>query len=315
MKTGRVIRQMIELRKYYFPSKFVPSPNMNFPIDETFAIATKNGFYVLSKGNCKMILAGEYYGIAKVNHCRIFLFQKGLRKGRIWDVTFNEDYEIVSRRVVIRGLSHGTHQIDFYQNHLVVVDTYNNMILEYKVIDDEICLLRSSIINGRLAEGRLSKNYCHFNSIFIEQEVFSLLAHNETKKTGRQSAIWTLSKENLEVEKKILTGAGNAHNIVRIDDDWLLLDSLNNQAILGDEVIEGFQDFIRGMSVIKDYALIGGSEMVKRANRNSATGSLYIVDIKQRKIVCRFPFAASVQEIRCLTQPDKCTGIYDVDNL
>ena len=40
--------------------------------------------------------------------------------------------------------------------------------------------------NGKLKNGRLSKNYNHFNSIFKYKNDLHIIAHNETKKTNRK---------------------------------------------------------------------------------------------------------------------------------
>ena len=262
--------------------------------DTSHLVATKSGLFLINTTSWQKVMAGEFYGIA-LRGGTAHVFQSINSKGRILRLRL-DGHRIRSAGVVIRGLSSGCHQIDHDENDLLVTDTYNNRVLRF---DGQYRQIGEYYPIGRLDNGRTSANYGHINSVAAHNGGFSLVAHNETKKTGRNSQVLKCDAE-FNVIRTIDLDAGAAHNIAFLDDGYLVCDSLGNRVIDQDNCpVIKVDQFTRGLSVESNQIVLGGSMYASREQRRDVRGSVYFFD-REYHPLATLPLPAMVQEIRKL---------------
>jgi hypothetical protein len=186
------------------------------------------------------------------------------------------------------------------------VDTYNNNICLY---DHNGKTVKRLYPNGGLEKGRSSPNYCHFNSIFWSAKNIFLVAHNQTKKTGRLSEIYRLD-HRWKLLEIIATKSGAAHNVVLIKGELWHCNSLEGTLVLGEGA--AYQDrhyFTRGLAVNDRHVLVGGSEFAERNSRACSSGVVMVLN-RSFEEVERFKLVrcGDVYEIRFL-QKDLCMSV------
>jgi outer membrane protein assembly factor BamB len=256
------------------------------------------------------VLCCSAYGITLGSDGFIYVFLKTGSFGHIAKFKFDNG-EVSGYQVVVWGLSRGVHQIDSFENYLFVVDTYNNRILRISNYTNVInChwnfVSKQFFPNGELKNGRKSKNYNHFNSIYHYGGKVHLMAHNETYKTGRCSELYKVDSD-FKIISIVNLGVSNCHNYYRDRQEEIFCASLEG------EVVRNYQQcllsdagFTRGLSVSADEYLIGGSSVQEiRTDRNQGSGSIYCLNrTTDRKLfTIRIP-GAQIQEIRRLDVDD-----------
>ena len=253
-------------------------------------IGTKNGLYYLSENRSDLILPGEFYGIA-VNNNQFWVFQKKNSQGQI---LYYSDRINNQPQIILNGLSPGCHQIEYYNQELYITDTYNNCIIKYNLSTEK---MSEYYPLGKLLKGRESENYGHINSITFHKDKVYVLAHNETKKTGKNSRILVLN-HNLELTNIIDTISKNAHNIVFYQGNLLVCNSLNQTLLVNNKNKEyHLATFTRGLEIVGDNILVGGSDYSERKKRSIKGGHIILLD-EDYKNIDRIRMPGMVQEIR-----------------
>jgi hypothetical protein len=309
METHRVMKLLIRkiynrLNRYLGKVRKLISPKLickkvgsyKSTIEARVIIATKNGLYFLDKNLIIKVLEGEFYGVT-YKADTIYVFEKTNKKGRI--IYFHKNIYNEKYNVLVDKLSPGCHQIDFIGDDLYVTDTYNNRIL---IFDIDGNFKNDFYPLGILENGRKSSNYGHINSVYSYNGFIYLLCHNETKKTGKNSEILKLNKQN-DLIGKINLNASSAHNCAIYNNKFLVCDSLNNKVILDNNVLIDTDDFTRGLSIFDDFILIGGSDYKKRSQRIDAKGTVYILN-NDFNLLEKIRIPGMVQEIRSLSDND-----------
>ncbi|MDF1844704.1 MAG: hypothetical protein P1U77_25085 [Rubripirellula sp.] len=264
-------------------------------------VSTKRGFLHFVGGEIRRLLDGQFFGIS-AHERSWFFFQRVSRwSGRIVQFGF-EDHRAARPTQVIKRLSPGCHQIDFLGTDLYVTDTYNNRLFVYSMVGGIPKKRVEYYPGGKLANGRESSNYAHMNSIWRSGSDIYVLFHNETRKTGQNSEIVRLDA-NHEIAERISTNASNAHNVVRVNDDFLYCDSLNGKLIHGDSVVYESEYFTRGLAVTPDLVLLGASEYGARETRDTLAGGVTVLDrgFNFRHFI---PTPGMVQDIRAVNPVD-----------
>lgn len=288
-----------EIIKYAFNFSFIIQKDIK---QFNAVIATKNGLFIFNKSNNKLIkvLHGSFYGVAvRFNRLIVFeAFHGKINKGRIIEL-FVEKGKIVKSKVVLKNLSSGIHQIDIFDNLLYVCNTYNNSIDIYSL--EGYKLISQNFPLGSLTNGRKSKNYGHINSIYIKNCMIHFVSHNETKKTGKSSEIFTFDM-NFSLLKKIDTNSGCVHNVI-FKDYFYFFDSLNGLMKQDQATVFSSEFFLRGLAITDDDILVGCSEYSDRGSRIYGTGNLYVLS-QDFKIKSNIKIPSMVHEIRIFDDID-----------
>jgi hypothetical protein len=169
--------------------------------------------------------------------------------------------EITSTAFPLRDI----HQIEYDNGKLYVTCSFDNMIAIY---DFKTTTWRQWF---PIQEARGSDIH-HFNSFLIEEESIFILAHN-----FGNSQIYQFSKDSLDyVGQKIELGR-YAHNIWK-SQGALFICSSGEASIKSDKgFVKKLDGFLRGVSISKEYLLVGSSEKVERKDRDMTDGSIFVL--------------------------------------
>lgn len=297
-KLTKLSRQVF---RYYFKNEF----HIYFPFEAyDFIVATKSGLFLATPSSYLKIMNGEFYGITNYNqYWFIFEAMPDLNVGRILRLSSNDG----KVDTIMKGLSVGCHQIDFFCDNLFITDTYNNCIV--KLNSDTLEVAKKFYPLGKNFNGRNSDNYAHINSIYNNDNSIYILCHNETSKTGRNSEIIICDKK-FSVSRQIRLDAGNAHNIALFKDELILCDSNGSRVSnhFGKTLLQ-LSNFTRGLSITDDYIVVGESEYANRTERHKKAGWLNYCD-HNWEIIKKQRIPGMVQEIRALNKIDYCLSSY-----
>jgi hypothetical protein len=260
-------------------------------------VASKNGLYLIDN-DVTLLRKGEFYGIA-IHDQNVFVFQRNKNQNG-YIVRFKKDLSDLTDPVIITDqLDWGCHQMDWFDGYLYLTDTFDNSIIK---LDEDGEILERFYPVGELTEGRESSNYAHINSLFFEKGEVFLLFHNDTSKTGRNTEIVKTNRDFV-VNMRHVTKASHGHNIVCFKDDLYYCDSQSKTLMKNDHKLFQADLFTRGLSILEQFIVLGGSEYAQREDRNNVKGKIYILD-HRGNLKIDFTIPGMVQEIRCLTQKD-----------
>lgn len=314
-KLWKVIRRQRKLWKTELPGQlqaYLPVNAVNQCVgtydtkvmgDVELLVSTKKGFFLLSGGEIRLLLDGQFFGISMLDD-RWYLFQRLSRwSGRVVSFCLGPG-GMLDARQVIRGLSPGCHQIDFLDRSLYVTDTYNNRLAIYQQRRQRWGLVGEHFPGGELLEGRDSANYAHMNSIWRSGDDIWLMFHNETKKTGNHSELVRLNAEH-RIAERIQTKASNSHNVCILDGEFLYCDSLAGSLVHGSEAVYRSDLFTRGLAVTEDRVFVGESQYGAREIRDQLGGSVAVLD-RRFGLLHTIATPGMVQDLRVVNQPDLC---------
>lgn len=277
-----------------------------------FFLGTKTGLLYFDGWKLWRLFEGRVYGITRCegrwyvtwNH-RITLGDKPLgTMASILSFHFR-DGQISDLRVEAAPLDEEVHQIDAWDKRLYITDTANNRIIEYEIGQTALIPVTNQYPNGRIENGRSSKNYSHINSVFQCGDYIYVMYHNLTKKTGRHSQIAVLNRE-WDVVDIIDTVANSAHNIFCHDTGIIFCDSMNGRLMKPDRVLVDVNAYLRGLAASSEFWLLGGSAHAKRGERGFTDGSVYQYSPVMNQIVSTImlPGCGSLYEIRLIDPED-----------
>jgi hypothetical protein len=151
------------------------------------------------------------------------------------------------------------------------------------------------------------------NSIWHSELGTYVLFHNETSKTGRPTEIAKLDRA-YNIEERVTTTAGNGHNILVFDGAFMFCDSRAGTVMCGSDVVFRCHQFTRGLSVTKDYVVVGRSEYGDRADRDHLAGGISVLD-REFRLLMSVDLPGMVQEIRSIRERDYgMSGSHDASN-
>ena len=312
-RIGDVISIFEGIRK----TKIVNKSNLEFSSNGEksnirFLISTQTKEIILyDKGKIKKKYRKKgFYGITQNADLYFVFYITGLHGKIISFRLDNNKVKDVTTR--IKGLSKGVHQIDFIDSDLYVTNTYDNSILVYRDMQKKQDLhwkKYDKIIypNGKIKNGRASNNYNHFNSIFRYKDNIYLIAHNETKKTNRESEIYILDLINHNTIIKEKISGSNCHNIYKDNNKYMYCKSLEGVLNINNkDSIFHENQFTRGLSISNKYIILGGSEIqLKKEERKKTNGYIYVYRANLKLIETISINNTQIQEIRQIDQDEK----------
>jgi hypothetical protein len=262
----------------------------------------------------------SFFGLTRDKHGTYWCTQNKssiLYRFRLIDGEF-EGWETMADLRPGSNFSHrGIHQIDFIDDELFVLDTYNNrclilMPMPSSLEDDsinEIKVVRVIYPRGRhVPVASYTKNgiHGHFNSIYAIGDRVYILAHNNTAKTSRQSQVYVFEKHTMRLQHKILKVGSSVHNLVvdtsttmyMCDSDHSAVVALSDEAtrVLWEDTVH--RTFVRGMAVNDDVMLVGGS--FRNQHKENSDGYLFLIDKSNFKTLCTIKMeeAGQIHDIR-----------------
>lgn len=238
-------------------------------------VATRKGLFVAHPGAHRQIAFGQYYGIA-IDGDTIYAFEACDRprirsnRGRIVRLAHRAG-RIEQADVLARNLDNGCHQIDIVDGALLVTDTYNQRLLHIPLDGGEPAMLHPlpPPIEGE------PETYFHVNSLLARGDALYLLLHNDSGRTGRDSAIAVFDRDWNRTGTIALAGRG-CHSLAMLEDGTLLSCGSAAGEIVGSDgrAIKISNRMTRGLSVDAAQIVVGGSVFLEREARDNAPGSV-----------------------------------------
>lgn len=267
----------------------------------TFLVATSGrGLLQYSRGRFTTVLSGHTFGVTALDTtldtacgagAGVVVFQATGLHGRLVLLTrpaAGGPHPVWTGMTLLWGLTRGVHQVRARGDDLLVADTYRNRLLLFSVTEllaqgGRSCRASRAVRTaaypaGRLSQGQRSPNYRHFNSLLPGPDgSWQVMAHNDTRKTGRPSQIYTLDRE-LNVLTVTDAGGGDCHDLLpdRLGRLMFCRSAQGTLAVDGIDVV-AVPQFTRGLAIGDDVILLGGSPRGDRAERGLNAGFVYVL--------------------------------------
>ncbi len=281
--------------------RFRPVPLSGFD----HVVASRQGLFAVCETGHALIAHGQFFGLT-VGNGAIYAFEAC---DAVWSPTFRGRLvrldigagRIARAEVVADTLDNGCHQIDFIDDCLCVVDTYNQRIVRFSPDFAERQTLRP------LPAAKLNDwpgGYAHVNSLLQVGDNILLVLHNGAEHTGRPSAIAVLDRAWRLSDIWILPGSG-CHNVVVLEDGSLLCCGSQNGELITRERAVGYVGpmMTRGLSVDAHGIVVGASHFAAREERFFTTGSVFFLD-RQFRLRARLELPGAPTEVRRLDGND-----------
>ncbi|HEX8620956.1 MAG TPA: hypothetical protein VF718_03225 [Allosphingosinicella sp.] len=263
---------------------------------QPYLVASRQGLYAVRRDGWRRLVEGRFFGIV----CRgeqVFAFRHGA-PGREADsgcvVRFEwRSGELRQGDIVVEGLDHNCHQLDFFDHAFFVVDTLNQRILEY---DESWRPVAAHQILPAAERG--GPGHGHLNSIAGSAEAVFVMLHNEAR--GRPSEIVLLDRAFRERGRTTLPCSG-CHDIVALEDGSLLtcLSPRGEIGVAGGEAVAIDNCWTRGLVVGPEEIVVGSSLFGKRMGRALLPGFVTFLDRGYRR-TARLYLPAAPTQIRAV---------------
>lgn len=269
----------------------------------THAIASRDGLFFANRERFALVAEGQFFGMT-LRGDELYCFEAGdqpwvpSRLGRI--VRFRRSGDSVGKReILVEGLDNGCHQIDFFAGSCFVVDTYNQLILEYDC-DWRLAATHQPVPPAR--HGDAEPDYFHINSFLGLGDSIFLLLHNG--RLERPSEILEVDRAFRE-RRRIQLLDRACHDVVMLEDGgFLVCNSLHGSLIDADGTVAEIDALMtRGLSVGKDEIAVGSSLFGARPVRSLIPGFVTFLDRAYRK-TARLHLPAAPTQIRRLDGVD-----------
>lgn len=255
----------------------------------------------------------EYYGVSWTpDGSRLCLSHSGIDNNSL--VTL-EDYTDSESGWISLGGTDGLaflsqpHQILCTETHIIATNTGRNCltVMRYDDMSYRNVWLESTRWDRK---GKDDKCGSHFNSVFLDGDRLYVLAHN----WDRPSAVLVLSWPKLDVVERIVTTAGQAHNVwAKPTGEIIICDSLRGSLVeaRSNDVLWSSGDstlITRGLACDGSYVFVGRSIFGDRRSRTESTGGVWILDANSWQLIDSFPIPQSgnIHEVRLIDRPDTC---------
>lgn len=273
----------------------IPSVDMAGP---TYLVGSRQGLYAVDHHRWRLLVEGCFFGIVCARQA-VFAFRHG---GESPDIPSNSgcvvhyvwrEGDLDEVGIVVQGLDHNAHQLDFFDEAFFLVDTFNQRILEY---DSSWNPVAAHQILPPAEKG--GPDYAHVNSIAGTSESVWLMLHNGRR--GRPSEIVEFDRRFRERRRTVLP-CGGCHDIVPLPDGRLLTCLSPRGQILagGQEVHDIDALWTRGLVVSADEVAVGSSLYGQRLGRALLPGFVTFLDPDYRRIG-RIHIPAAPTQIRRL---------------
>jgi hypothetical protein len=265
-----------------------------------YIVASREGLYVVDHAGWRCVADGCFFGVTVLGP-HVYCFKTVPR-----EVAANEPRsgQIVRYRclptgafwgpeVLVRGLDHNCHQIDFFDGSFYVVDTRGQCLIE---LDDDWRCVRIHQILPPAEEG--STEYAHLNSFLGCGDLIYVMLHNFRR--GLPSEIIEFDRR-YRVRRTITLSRSACHDVVRLEDGRLLFcDSHQGRLSCDDGSWYQIDNLLtRGLAVGADEIAVGSSLYGKRLARDLLPGFVTFLDRSYRR-VARVRLPAAPTQIRRL---------------
>ncbi|MEI9885150.1 MAG: hypothetical protein WDN08_01410 [Rhizomicrobium sp.] len=179
---------------------------------------------------------------------------------------------LANRRVLVEGLDHNCHQIDYFDGAFFVVDTLHQRILEYDARWRPVAAHQLLPPAARDGPG-----HAHINSIAGDADTVRVLLHNFQR--GLASEIVEYDRAFRERGRTVLPCSA-CHDIALLEDGRLLtcLSPEGRIGIAGGETFPVDQHWTRGLVVGLDEIAVGSSLYGARIGRAFLPGFVTFLD-------------------------------------
>lgn len=242
-------------------------------------VASRQGLFAVDENRCSLVVHGLFFGIT-LRGPSIYVFEacdlprSRTQRGRIIRL-IRDGGRIVRSEVIASGLDNGCHQIDFIDDRLCVLDTYNQAILKF--LPDGTSERLHPVLPG--AEFHGAPCGAHLNSLLQVEDKNWLLLHNGGAQGGQPSAIAMCDRAWRLLDYVALPGQG-CHNIAILEDGTVLsCGSMAGELISLDGLrIKISKMMTRGLSVGVDSIAVGASTFSSRRDRHRVPGTVTFLD-------------------------------------
>ena len=277
-------------------------------------VASRQGLFAVNRQSYRLIVHGLFFGLT-LRDDAIYVFEScdipamPTRRGRVLRLRVRGQ-AISDTAVLATGLDNGCHQIDFVDDRLCVLDTYNQRVLRFAPAGGEIetldCLPP--------AKGReWASGYVHANSLLQVGGRILVLLHNGGKDTGRVSEAAVFDRAWRPLGRWMLPGYG-CHDLVCLEDgDLLTCGSQAGELISIDGIRIPISSMMtRGLSVGAAEVAVGASRFSMRRERLFDRGTITFLNRAMRiETVLELPAAPT--DIRRLDGQDFALSTYACD--
>ena len=246
-------------------------------------VSTRRGLFAVNEHSHLLLAQGFFFGVT-LRDGSIYAFEacdlpRGpTRQGRLVKLTREGDF-LTEARVIAKALDNGCHQVDFVEDRLLVVDTYNQQIVRFAADFSEREVLAPLPLcpNGRWTPG--DPAYMHVNSVLAVGDLILLLLHNSSAHTGRPSEIAVYDRNWRPLERWPLEGA-SCHGLALLEDGTVLTCGSDAGEVIsaGGMHVEVSPLLTRGLAVGMDSVVVGASRLAQREERMVSTGTVTFMD-------------------------------------
>jgi hypothetical protein len=248
-----------------------------------YLVASRQGLYAVGRERWRLLVEGCFFGIACKGDA-VFAFRHGPdspgsepNSGCVMHYQWRAG-QLVEAGIVVEGLDHNVHQLDFFDDAFFLVDTFNQRILEY-----------DSSWNPRAAHQILppaerdGPDHAHLNSIAGTPETVWVMLHNGRR--GRPSEIVELDR-GFHERRRIVLPCSGCHDVVRLPDGRLLTClSPRGEILVGAEEVHPIDAlWTRGLAFGPDEVAVGSSLYGHRLGRALLPGFVTFLDPAYRPI-------------------------------
>ncbi|MBN1981627.1 MAG: hypothetical protein JW795_08855 [Chitinivibrionales bacterium] len=271
----------------------------------TFLVGTSSGIWFVKKDRIIQLTIGQTYGIT---HNRDVWYAVVSMGSYVKVVSFmilfeNDSVRIQNLDTITTGLNTSVHQIDFYDNKLYIVDTYNDRLIEinFKKNNEKRFIHPLGISFPWTRHDRR-----HFNSVFLIGGSIYLLAHNGPMGPDYPSEIFRLDANSGKTLSKQKINALCGHNIIPKQNEFIFCNSKSGEVWRGATLFfKTDKWFLRGLCATPGGMVIGGSEIKPRNERFHSKTAIWEIDYKGSiQSTAQFDYLGQINEIRSFESPD-----------
>lgn len=265
-----------------------------------YIVASREGLYVVNHVGWRCVADGCFFGVT-VQGAHVYCFKtvphenaaSEPRAGQIVRYRRSAAGSFSGPEVLVTGLDHNCHQIDFFDGSFYVVDTRGQSLIE---LDDNWRCVDVHQILPPAEEG--SAGYAHLNSFLGCDDVIYVMLHNFRR--GLPSEIIEFDRR-YRVRRTITLSLSACHDIVRLENgQFLFCESHQGRLSCDDGSSYQIDNLLtRGLAVGADEIAVGSSLYGKRLARDLLPGFVTFLDRSYRRIG-RLHLPAAPTQIRRL---------------
>lgn len=285
---------------------------INVPDGVEILVGCGNGLHGLLTVNSSGVFGHKYFkrrnvfGITKRDN-QWWCFAEHANGSKIVSFDLANDVRVAQDRIV--GCDNNIHQIDFIGDSLYVADTGNNRILVYDDVEEAVEFKyfdRAIYPNGKTFDKPSGNNYGHFNSVFSQDGNLYVVAHNYSAYTEKKSELLKMDMLGNILSRTMLEGY-SCHNYYTDGTNDMFCDSDRGDVRSnGESVLHMDKMFFRGMSVAKDFIIVGASTHVRKVS-SVKNSYIFFLNAKSKKPIAQLYLEGiTVNEIRRVDKEDAC---------